>query len=90
MTDLFGIAARTGQITTKADIDSNVGDMNDTDTVGEWDTYTVEVSVVDPSGADASVTVVITINNVNDAPAFGATAPKELWVTENDHCSLDR
>ena len=79
VTELFGIGARTGQITTKAGIDS---DADAADGSAE-DTYTVTVNVIDPSGADASVTVVITINDVNDAPAFGATAPKELWVTEN-------
>ena len=46
-------------------------------------THTVTVTVVDPSGADASVTVVITVNNVNDPPAFASDALKTLWVTEN-------
>ena len=82
ITELFGIDSRTGQITTKVALDSNAGDTpNDTDT--DEDTYTVTVTVEDPSTASASVTVVITVNNVNDAPAFGGTAPEELWVTEN-------
>ena len=80
-TTLFDIDSRTGQLTTKIALDSNSGDdANDTDT--EEDTYTVLVTVTDPSGADATVAVVITVNNVNDAPAFGEDAPGALWVTE--------
>jgi hypothetical protein len=92
VTTLFGIAARTGQITTKKALDST-STSGDQDTVGDTDanevTHTVTVKVVDPSGADASVTVVITVNNVNDAPAFpdpdtvASTNLKEITVEEN-------
>ena len=79
-TELFGIDARTGQITTKKGIDS---DADAEDGTSE-DTYTVTVTVVDPSSAEASVTVVITINDINDAPTFDAdNDPKTLWVVEN-------
>ena len=85
-TTLFGIDERTGQITTKVGIDSNAGDTpNDTDT--DEDTYTVSVTAVDPSGASGSQDVVITINNVNDAPAFAdpdnTTNAKEITIVEN-------
>ena len=91
-TDSFGINDRTGQITTKKALDSNA-DGPDTDADADEDTHTVTVTVKDPSGADASVTVEITVNNVNDAPKFpeddagtadNEAAPKMLWVNENE------
>ena len=75
----FGINERTGQITTKKALDSNADSADADDTE---DTHTVTVTVKDPSGADASVTVVITVNNVNDAPMFDDDAPKTLYVLE--------
>ena len=78
-TTLFAINDRTGQITTKSKLDSNADGADGDDE----DTHTVMVTVVDPSGADASVTVVITVKNVNDPPAFASDALKTLWVTEN-------
>ena len=68
---LFGINPRTGQITTKMKLDSNDG-------TGDTVTYTVEVTASDPSGADESVDVVITVNDVNDAPVFpDANSPSQ-------------
>ena len=75
---LFGINTRTAQITTNEKLNSD----DDSDATTDQE-YTVEVTVTDPSGADETVDVVITVNDVNDAPAFGADAPKTLWVTEN-------
>ena len=47
-------------------------------------TYTVTVTVSDPSGATTSQEVMITVNNVNDAPAFDAdNDPTTLYVEEN-------
>ena len=57
------------------------------DTDDNEDTYTVTVTVEDPSGASASQDVVITVNNVNDAPMFDTEGddadPTTLWVLEN-------
>ena len=78
-TESFDIDRRTGQITTKVALDANAAE----DTDDNEATHTVTVTVEDPSTAGASVTVVITVNNVNDAPAFETTDPKTLWVTEN-------
>ena len=92
-TDLFGINSRTGQITTKVKLDSSSSN-GEQDTVGDTGaadgdgsnggevTHTVRVTVTDPSGADASVDVEITVNDVNDAPAFPTAAPKTLYVLE--------
>ena len=82
-TDLFGINERTGQITTKVALDANAAGDTDVNEV----TYTVTVTAKDPSGASASQDVVITVNNVNDAPAFDTEGddadPTTLWVNEN-------
>ena len=79
-TALYKIDERTGQITTKEELDANASDDTDDDEV----THTVRVTVTDPSGASALVSVVITVNNVNDAPVFPTAAPKTLWVNENE------
>ena len=77
-TALYKIDERTGQITTKEKLDANASDDADDNEV----THTVRVTVTDPSGASESVFVVITVNNVNDAPAFPTAAPKTLYVLE--------
>ena len=45
-------------------------------------TRTVEITVSDPSNADAIATVTINITNVNDPPEFG-TSPDEFEVSED-------
>ena len=81
---LFGINTRTGQITTNEKLDSDDADSDATTNR----TYTVMVTATDPSGADETVDVVITVNDVNDAPMFDTegddAAPKTLWVNENE------
>ena len=74
---LFGINSRTAQITTSEELNSNDG-------TGDPVTYTVTVTATDPSTASQTVTVVITVNDVNDAPSFADAATKTLWVNENE------
>ena len=54
--DVFDIVAATGQLQTKAALDYETGSSS----------YTVTVTVTDPSGAFDTVTVTITIDNVDD------------------------
>ena len=82
-TPLYKINERTGQITTKVALDSHTATDN-ADADDNEITHTVQVTVTDPSGASESVFVVITVNNVNDAPVFPTAAPKTLWVNENE------
>ena len=44
--------------------------------------YVLIVRATDPSGADADVNVVVTVNELAEAPAFAEAAPTTLWVTE--------
>ena len=67
LTEYFGIDARTGQITTKKELDS---DEDAADTDADEEEWTVTVTATDPSGATGEATLVITINNINDAPKF--------------------
>ena len=53
----FDIVATTGQLRTKAALDFETGTIS----------YTVTVTAVDPSGADDTITVTITVNNVDEA-----------------------
>ena len=45
--------------------------------------YVLRVRVSDPSTASATVNVIVTVTNVNEAPAFGEDAPTALRVREN-------
>ena len=45
--------------------------------------YVLRVKAIDPSGAFSTVTVVITVNDINEAPTFGSSVPKVLNVVEN-------
>ena len=54
----FGIVAATGQI--------QVGDGTNLDYEGEKNTYGVEVTATDPSGASDMITVTITVTNVEE------------------------
>ena len=87
-TDLFSIDTGTGQLKVKAELDfEGPATANPTD-----DRYAVTVKATDPSGASASETVTIHVQNVNEGPKFdrdttadGRQAPRTtLWVTEND------
>ena len=85
-TSLFGIVASSGQLKTKAKLNfegvQSGGDAtNPTDNL-----YSVMVTATDPSGADTSQPVMITLTDANEAPAFeeGADVPKVLNITEND------
>ena len=62
----FTIDRRTGQIKTKGPLDSNPGPSNDSGN----GTVNVVVIATDSSTASARQTVAITINDVNDKPAF--------------------
>ena len=53
----FDIVATTGQLQTKAALDYETGSNS----------YTVTVTAVDPSAADDTITVTITVNNVDEA-----------------------
>ena len=53
----FDIVATTGQLQTKAALDYETGSTS----------YTVTVTAADPSGADDTITVTITVNNVDEA-----------------------
>ena len=53
----FDIVATTGQLQTKAALDYETG----------TNSYTVEVTVADPSSLDDTITVTITVNNVDEA-----------------------
>ena len=53
----FDIVATTGQLQTKAALDYETGSTS----------YSVTVTAADPSGADDTITVTITVNNVDEA-----------------------
>ena len=53
----FDIVATTGQLQTKAALDYETGSTS----------YSVTVTATDPSGADDTITVTITVNNVDEA-----------------------
>ena len=65
----FDIVATTGQLQTKAALDYETGTIS----------YTVTVTAVDPSGADDTITVTITVNNVDEAGTvtLSSTQPVE-------------
>ena len=44
--------------------------------------YVLRVRVSDPSTASATVNVIVTVTDVNEAPTFDEDAPTELWVFE--------
>ena len=44
--------------------------------------YVLIVRATDPSGAYADVNVVVTVNELPEAPAFDENAPATIWVTE--------
>ena len=76
----YAINEVTGQVTTKTKRDS---DDDGDDATNVTETFTVKVT--DPSGASGEATVTVTINDVNDNPAFSTAADdleKELWLTE--------
>ena len=89
---LFSIDPRTGQLKTKVDTlnsddDGNTG-TDDTHTPKEAQ-YTLTVTATDPSGADDSTVVTVTINDTNDTPKFPdpdtseSTNLKAISVDEN-------
>ena len=63
---LFAIDRKTGQITTKGTHDDNF----DRETAANPESYTVTVTATDPSGSMAQVQVVITIDDVDEAPTI--------------------
>ena len=74
---VFGIDTTTGQLKTKAALDHE-----------DTDSYTVTVTVRDAAGLTASVDVTITVNDVNDAPAFDSeTATRD--IAENTVAGTD-
>ena len=76
----FSIDSGSGQLMVNAELDfedeTDVGD-----TAGN-NTYLVTVKAEDPSGAPVTQDVIITVTNVNEAPAIASGAPTTLWVTE--------
>ena len=46
--------------------------------------YVLKVRVSDPSTASATVNVIVTVTDVNEAPRFDEDAPRVLRVTENE------
>ena len=67
----FGIVPTTGQLQTKAVLDSEVKQ-----------TYTVVVTATDPSGEFDTITVTINVANVDEAP--GVSGPTSRNYKEND------
>ena len=74
---MFGINSSTGQLKTKTALDSDDDNVDTTD-----ETHSVTVTATDPSGASASQPVTITVNDINEGPAFGMDAPTLLRVVE--------
>ena len=64
----FGIVAATGQI--------QVGDGTNLDYEGEKNTYGVEVTAADPSGATAMITVTIAVTNLDEAGTVTLSSEK--------------
>ena len=91
---LFAITNSTGQLKVKTvlDFESPAGTPTTAADSEDGLTYTVTVTATDPSGADESQDVTITIENANEGPKFdrdtdedGRQDPRTtLWVTEND------
>ena len=75
----FGISSSTGQLKTKAALDFEAA-TNPVD-----DVYSVDVTATDPSGASETQTVMIELEDVNEAPKFeeGDDVPAVLNVVEN-------
>ena len=61
--DLFSINAASGQLKTKAGLDHEANA-----------TQSVTVTVTDPAGGTGTSTVTVTVEDVNEAPMFGASA----------------
>ena len=86
---LFSIDPRSGQLKTKVDtLDSDDSGTMGADDSDDEATYTVTVTATDPSGAPGTATVIVTINDINDAPKItaetsGAQNRKALTVVEN-------
>ena len=81
-TDLFSIAAASGQLKAKAKLDFEGVEFTEDPT---GNTYDVMVTATDPSGAATSQEVTITLTDVNEAPTFdeGDDVLKVLNVVEN-------
>ena len=78
----FTIGSRSGQLKTKiklnSDDDGYVGDLNNDDAIDGTEpevTMMVTVTATDPSGASTDQMVTVTINDVNDDPAFDKYSP---------------
>ena len=89
----FTIDSASGQIKVKNDdeldheVPKDVTDTDITETEGQTgsrNTYVVTVIATDPSGAATLQRVVISVEDVNESPAFSKDAPTTLWVTENE------
>ncbi|MCY4575562.1 MAG: cadherin domain-containing protein [Chloroflexi bacterium] len=72
--DLFALDRATGQLRTK-------GALN-RETIGDPFTQTVIVTATDPWGASATVTVTLSVTNVDEAPAIAANATTAITSPE--------
>ena len=80
-----------GQLTAAKDLDfeaPTVGCDSTADAAttreGNDNIYAVTVTATDPSGAETTVTVNITVENANDAPVFGGTAKAQVRLTVDE------
>ena len=73
----FDLDRATGQLRTKGSLDIE-------DTTAGGATRTVVVTATDPFGAEAMVTVTVTVTNVDEAPAIAADAASTHTIAENE------
>ena len=73
------------EVSTNAELDGDPR-LPDGEDAGEADNskYVLRVRVTDPSTASATVNVIVTVSEVNEAPHFDVDAPTLLSVTENE------
>ena len=97
---LFSIDSLSGQIRVGKALGADLGETEDEDSrdltavlgltsdedPGEAvnSEYVLRVKVSDPSTASATLNVIVTVTNVNEAPQFRKDAPTELSVAEDD------
>ena len=82
----FDITNSTGQLKVKQalNFEGSASAESTDNCTATANTCLVTVTATDPSGADASQDVTITIENANEGPKFDSDATTTLWVTEND------
>ena len=78
-----------GQLTAAVDLNFEETDTSADDQCAVANACVVTVTATDPSGAETTVTVNITVENANDAPVFGDTAKAQIRLQVNEKIAAD-